>query len=267
MFGYTGDAFTSGRPASAAFSVAATERAGLLSTSLSLSGVTGNVKLGDQDVALKNLAFDAAYDPASKKVTLEIARPRKRLAQRPVQRRIGRDRHHEGRGDAPTPFKLSGQGVTVNARPVFENAWQFQTASLQGALSIDQQRLTLSRLDAVTGGLTASGSGEVWLDMSDKKLGVGVKGAATGTGTITPQQVLDFWPQELSLSARACACASASPRARPTRRSSPSTGRRAPTRRASCRTSTSRSNSMSRTRQSWWSATCRRFPASTASDI
>lgn len=201
MFGYTGDAFTSGRPASAAFSVAATERAGLLSTSLSLSGVTGNVRIADQDVAVKNLAFDASYDPTSKKVTLKSLV----LESGWLSGEFSGDLDAAAimRGEAaPTPFTLAGSGVILNAQPVFENPWQFEQASLQGVLSIDQQRLTLSRIDAVTGGLTANGAGEVWLDMTGESPRVGVKGNATGTGTITPQQVLDFWPQYLSPQAR-----------------------------------------------------------------
>ncbi len=201
MFGYTGDAFTSGRPASAAFSVAATERAGLLSTSLSLAGVTGSVKIADQDVALNNLAFDASYDPASKKVTLKSLALDSDWLSGQFSGEMDATAIMKGEA-APTPFTLAGIGVTLNAQPVFENPWLFEQATLQGALSIDQQRLTLTRLDAVTGGLTASGAGEVWLDMSGENLGVGVKGNATGTGTITPQQVLDFWPQDLSLQAR-----------------------------------------------------------------
>ena len=201
MFGYTGDAFTSGRPASAAFSVAATEGSGLLSTSLSLSGVTGSVKIADQEVAVMNLAFDASYDPANKKVTLKSLALDSDWLSGQFSGEL--DAAAIMRGEAaPTPFKLDGSGVTLNAQPVFENPWQFATASLQGALSVDQQRLTLTRIDAVTGGLTATGAGEVWLDMTGETPRVGVKGNATGSGTITPQQVLDFWPQDLSLSAR-----------------------------------------------------------------
>jgi len=201
MFGYTGDAFTSGRPASAAFSVSATERAGLLSTSLSLSGVTGSVKIADQDVAVKHLAFDASYDPSSKKVTLKsLALDSDWLS---GQFTGELDAAAIMRGEAaPTPFTLAGLGVTINAQPVFENPWQFEQASLQGALWIDRQRLVVTRLDAITGGLTANGEGEVWLDITGKAPGVGVKGNATGAGTITTQQVLDFWPQDLSPQAR-----------------------------------------------------------------
>lgn len=201
MFGYTGDAFTSGRPASAAFSVAATERSGLLSTSLSLSGVTGSIKVADQDVAVNNLAFDASYDPASKKVTLKSLDLDSGWLTGRFTGEMDATAIMKGEA-APTPFMLSGQNVTLNAQPVFENPWQFEQASVQGALSIGDQRLTLTRLDAVTAGLKASGSGDVWLDTSGETLQVGVKGAATGTGVITPQQVLDFWPQHLSLPAR-----------------------------------------------------------------
>ncbi|OYW43728.1 MAG: hypothetical protein B7Z38_00195 [Rhodobacterales bacterium 12-64-8] len=71
MFGYSGDAFTSAQPASATFAVTATERSGLLNTQLALSGVAGSVKLGEENVAVRDLSFSASYDPATKFVTLE----------------------------------------------------------------------------------------------------------------------------------------------------------------------------------------------------
>lgn len=201
MFGYTGDAFTSGKPASAAFSVAATERSGLRSTSLSLSGVTGIIKLADQDVAVRNLAFEAVYDPVSKKVSLESLAIDSDWLSGQFSGELDAGAIMRGEA-APTPFKLAGTAVTLNAQPVFENPWPFEKLNLEGALSIDQQRLTLAKLDAVTGDLAATGAGEVWLDMSGENLGVGVKGNATGLGAITPQQVLDFWPQDISVEAR-----------------------------------------------------------------
>jgi hypothetical protein len=41
------------------------------STKLSLAGVTGSGHLGDQTIEVRDLAFDAAYDPATKQITLE----------------------------------------------------------------------------------------------------------------------------------------------------------------------------------------------------
>lgn len=201
MFGYKGDAFTSGRPASAAFSVSATERAGLLSTNLSLSGVTGDVRIGEQLVGVKDLAFEAAYDPASKKVKLKSLALASDWLSGQFSGELDATAIMKGEA-APTPFAVAGTGVTLNAQPVFEKPWVFETASLQGSLSLDNQRVTLTKVDAVTGGLTASAAGEVWLDTTGETVQVGVKGNALGTGTITPQQVLDFWPQKLSLQAR-----------------------------------------------------------------
>jgi hypothetical protein len=51
MFGYTGDGFSSGKPASATFSVAATEKGGLQSTKLSLAGRSGHLLDNVRDLA------------------------------------------------------------------------------------------------------------------------------------------------------------------------------------------------------------------------
>jgi hypothetical protein len=201
MFGYTGDAFTSGRPASAAFSVSATERSGLLSTSLSLSGVTGNVLIADQNVEVKDLAFDASYDPASKKVTLKSLSVASDWLSGQFTGELDATAIMNGEV-APTPFTLAGLGVTINAQPVFEKPWQFDMANMQGALSLDEQKITLTKLEATTGDMKASATGAVWLDTKGETPLVGIKGNATGAGVITPQQVLDFWPQHLSVQAR-----------------------------------------------------------------
>lgn len=198
MFGYSGGAFTSGKPASAAFSVSATERSGLLSTSLSLSGVTGTFMMADKTVAVRDLAFDASYDPATKKVALASLKVDSDWVTGAFTGELDAAAIMRGDHAAPTPFKLSGTDFTLNVQPVFEKAWSFATAELEGALATDQQKVSFTKIEAQTGGLKASASGDVWLDTSGETALVGVKGKALGTGTITPAQVLEFWPVELS---------------------------------------------------------------------
>jgi len=202
MFGYSGDAFTSGKPASASFSVAATERSGLQATSLALSGVTGSVRIGERDVIVRDLAFDAGYDPASKKITLKALSVDSDWVTGAFTGEF--DATAIMKGDAMTPanFRLEGKAFTLDARPVFDAPWPFESAMLEGTVSVEGARMTFSKVEAVTGKLHASATGELWLDTSGESLQVGIKGEALGTGEITPKQVLDFWPTELSVSSR-----------------------------------------------------------------
>ncbi len=202
MFGYHGDAFTSGRAASAVFAVSATERSGLLSTSLSLSGVTGSVKLADKVVGVRDLAFDAAYDPATKKITLNSLSVSSDWVSGSFKGEIDASAIMRGEPSATTPFVVSGADFIINAQPVFEAPWAFESATVEGVLSLDKSHLAFSRLEAVSGGLNASASGEVWLDTKGETLQLGLKGKALGTGVITPAQVLDFWPVDLSAGTR-----------------------------------------------------------------
>lgn len=202
MFGYNGDAFTSGKPASAGFMVSATERGGLQGTSLSLSGVTGSVRVGDHDVALRDLAFDAAYDPATKRIHLQSLTVDSDWVTGKFTGELDATAIMKGDEATPTPFKLSGAGVTIDARPVFERPWPIETATVEGALAINQSKVIFSKVEAVTGKLNATASGEVWLGGPDHPNEIGVKGQAVGTGEVTPRQVLDFWPVELGASAR-----------------------------------------------------------------
>ena len=202
MFGYSGDAFTSGKPASAGFSVSATEKGGLQSTSLSLSDVTGMIRLGESNVALKNLAFDAAYDPATKRIDLKSLTIDSDWVTGSFTGEVDAAAIMRGDEATPTPFKLSGTGLSVDARPVFEKPWSIETAAIEGALALNQSKLILTKADAVIGKLNASASGEVWIGGKADAPEVGVKGQAVGTGEITPRQVLDFWPVDLGAGAR-----------------------------------------------------------------
>ncbi len=202
MFGYSGDAFTSGKPASAGFSVSATEKSGLQSTSLSLSNVTGNLRVGESDIALKNLAFEAAYDPATKHIDLKALTIDSDWVSGSFTGELDAAAIMRGDEATPTPFKLSGKGVTIDARPVFETPWAIETATIEGSLALNQSKLIFTRVDAVTGKLNATASGEVWLGDFNGVQEVGVKGQAVGTGEITPRQVLDYWPVALGADAR-----------------------------------------------------------------
>lgn len=202
MFGYSGDAFTSGKPASAAFSVSATEKSGLQSTSLSLSDVTGSLRVGESNIALKNLAFDAAYDPATKHVDLKSLIIDSDWVSGSFTGELDASAIMRGDDATPTPFKLAGTGVTLDVRPVFETPWPIEKAAIEGSLALNQSKIIFRKVDAVTGKLNATASGEVWLGDFNGKQEVGVKGQAVGTGEITPRQVLDFWPVHLGAGAR-----------------------------------------------------------------
>ncbi len=202
MFGYAGDGFTSGRPANAVFSVGATERSGLQTTKLSLSGVTGSGRFGDQTVAVRDLAFDAAYDPATKQITLEKLKVDSDKLAGEFTGTMDASAIMAGDTTKPTPFTLSGRDFTLGLTPTFEAPWPFASADIEASLSPDMRKITVASLKAVTGGLNAAGSGEVWIEGDGEAMQVGLKASAVGTGNITPQQVVAFWPVDLGAGAR-----------------------------------------------------------------
>jgi len=202
MFGYTGDGFSSGKPASATFSVAATEKGGLQSTKLSLADVTGSGHFADQTIMVRDLAFDAAYDPATKQIRLEKLKIDSDRLSGEFSGSMDASAIMRGDTKSPTPFKLAGTGFTLGFTPVFEAPWQFASAEIEASLAPDARRVTVTSLKAVTGGLDAVASGEVWLEGEGDAQQLGVKGTAVGTGNITPQQVVDFWPVNLGAGAR-----------------------------------------------------------------
>ncbi|MDP3492463.1 MAG: DUF3971 domain-containing protein [Hyphomonadaceae bacterium] len=202
MFGYTGDGFSSGKPASATFSIAATEKGGLQSTKLSLAGVTGSGHFVDQTINVRDLSFDAAYDPATKQITLENLKIDSDRLAGEFTGSMDATAIMSGDTTSPTPFKLSGTGFTLGFTPVFEAPWEFTSAEVEASISPDARRMTITSLKAVTGGLNAAASGELWLEGQGDAQQLGVKVSAVGTGDITPQQVVAFWPVDLGASAR-----------------------------------------------------------------
>lgn len=202
MFGYTGDGFSSGKPASATFAVAATEKSGLQSTKLSLAGVTGSGHFADQTISVRDLEFDAAYDPATKQITLEKLKIDSDRLSGSFTGSMDASAIMRGDTKSPTPIKLAGTDFTIGFTPVFEAPWPFGSAEVEASITPDTRRMTITSLKAVTGGLNAVASGELWLEGEGDAQQLGLKGTAVGTGNITPQQVVDFWPIELGAGAR-----------------------------------------------------------------
>ena len=144
MFGYTGDGFSSGKPASATFAVAATEKSGLQSTKLSLAGITGSGHFADQTISVRDLEFDAAYDPATKQITLEKLKIDSDRLSGSFTGSMDASAIMRGDTASPTPFKLAGTGFTLGFTPVFEAPWQFASAEVEASVTPD-----VSRPDAI----------------------------------------------------------------------------------------------------------------------
>lgn len=202
MFGYAGNAFTSGMPANAAFTVEATETGGLQSTRITLSDVTGHIRLGERNIAVGGLAIDAIYDPATKIITLASLKANSDLLAGEITGTMDVSGVMSGDMTKPTPIRLRGKDFSLGVLPVFETPWPFASAEIEASLSPDMQKLTIINARAVTGGLTAAGSGEVWFEGPPEARRIGMKANAVGTGTLTPQQVVAFWPVNLGASAR-----------------------------------------------------------------
>ncbi len=202
MFGYTGDGFSSGKPASASFSISATEKSGLLSSRLSLSDVTGSGHFSDQQITVRDLAFDAAYDAATKQITLEHLKIDSDKISGAFTGSMDASAIMSGDTATPTPFKLSGEDFTLGLTPTFEAPWHFASGELEASVTQDMRRIAISKLNFITGGLNAASSGEVWFEGEGDERHIGVKVSAVGTGNISPQQVIAFWPVHLGAEAR-----------------------------------------------------------------
>ncbi|HEX5006706.1 MAG TPA: DUF3971 domain-containing protein, partial [Hyphomonadaceae bacterium] len=202
VFGYTGDDFTSGRPANAAFTIEATETGGLQSTRIGLSGVSGRGRFGDREFAVEGLSIDAVYDPATKIVTLESLKANSDLLTGELTGTLDASALLAGDKTRPTPFHLSGRDFSIGLMPVFEAPWPFVSADIEASLSPDMQKVIITSLKAQTGELVAAASGEVWFEGEPGQRQVGVNVNAVGTGAITPQQVAAFWPVNLGAGAR-----------------------------------------------------------------
>jgi hypothetical protein len=202
VFGYTGEEFTSGKPANAAFTVEATETGGLQSTRIGLSDVSGRGKIGDREFAVEGLSLDAVYDPATKIVTLESLKANSDLLTGELTGTLDASAIIAGDKTRPTPIRLSGRNFSIGLMPVFEAPWPFVSADIDASLSPDMQKVIVNSLKAQTGDLVASATGEVWLDGPPGQRQIGVIANAVGTGFITPQQVTAFWPVNLGAGAR-----------------------------------------------------------------
>lgn len=230
MFGYRDSGFVSGIPASAAFRMEASEAAGLQQATLSLSGVRGAGRIADLDLVLEDLAFEARYEPLDQRVELVSFDIRSDRLSGGFTGSLDLSSIMSGDGTAWTSFSLSGREFTLSAMPVFEAPWSMASADLRAKVSPDLKRLQIESLEAVTGGLSASASGEIWVDPPEASSppvavaavrpvevssqsgsatapapspgGVGVRLKATGEGVITPAQIVAFWPVGLSPDAR-----------------------------------------------------------------
>jgi hypothetical protein len=202
MFGYVGDAFTPRTLGNAAFTIEATEKGGLQSTRISLSDVAGTARFWGRQVNVGKLAFEAIYDPATRKVNLESLDVASDVATGHFNGTLDLAAAMAGETAKPVPFKISGTEFTLGLQPTFETPWPFSSADVSGAITPDLQRVIVSGARAISGDMVATGSGEVWMDGPAETRQIGVKVNALVDGVITPQQVVLFWPQHLGAGAR-----------------------------------------------------------------
>ncbi|HVY87787.1 MAG TPA: DUF3971 domain-containing protein [Hyphomonadaceae bacterium] len=202
MFGYAGDGFASSKPANATFAMEATEKGGLQSTKLSLSDVTGHATYNGQEIAVANLAFDAAYDPATKIATLQSLNIASDRLTGQFTGTADLSAFMAGDATKPTPVKLTGKNAIVGFTPTFQTPWPLASVDVEGTVATDLQRFSITNFRAETGALTVAGSGEVYFDGPPEARKIGVKASVVGTGFATPQQVIQFWPVKLGEGAR-----------------------------------------------------------------
>jgi hypothetical protein len=201
MFGYGGDALTSGAPGNASFAIEATEANGLQGAQLSISDAKGALKVNGLNVSIQDLDFDASYDPATRQVDVKSVHVVSDRLTGDFSGAANVSNLIAGDMSKPIAFRLIGRDFILSAVPVFELPWTFQSLDLQAQLTPDFSRVAIDNVHFVTGGLNAQGSGEVLFGPPDaRKFGIRMK--ATGSGAIVPSQVVDFWPVDLAGGAR-----------------------------------------------------------------
>ncbi|MEP7210497.1 MAG: DUF3971 domain-containing protein [Alphaproteobacteria bacterium] len=201
MFGYGGDALTSGAPGNASFAIEATEANGLQGAQLSIADAKGALKVDGVNVSIQDLDFDATFDPATRQVDVK--------AMHIVSDRLTGDFSGSanvtdmmaGNMTKPIAFHLLGNNFIVSAVPIFALPWSFKSLELQAAVAPDFSDLAVANIQFATGGLTGAGSGDVMFGPPDARK-FGIKMKATGAGEIVPQQVVDFWPVDIAGGAR-----------------------------------------------------------------
>ncbi|MEZ5936676.1 MAG: DUF3971 domain-containing protein [Hyphomonadaceae bacterium] len=202
MAGFTDEAFEASAPANALFSVEASEAQGLKSARLSLSNVKGKGRVAGVDVDVADLDLTTVYDPANRGLKVDTLRIESDKVAGSFSGSLDLATALSADPANRLPFTLSGREVMLNLTPVFEKPWSFTSVSLKGGFEPAASRFHFDGIDAATGGLTANGKGEVWLDRSGEHPRVGVKLEATGEGKVTPEQVLEFWPVDLGTGGR-----------------------------------------------------------------
>jgi len=202
VFGYVGDAFVAATPGNAAFTIEATEKGGLQSTRITLSDITGTARFWGRQIDVSKLNLDAVYDPASKKVSLEALDIVSDLATGRFKGTADLAKQMAGDMASPIPVHVIGSDFSLGLQPTFETPWPFSTADVTGTVSPDLQRVAITSANAVSEGMTVTGTGELWMDGPADKRRIGVKVNASADGVITPHQVVMFWPQRLGAGAR-----------------------------------------------------------------
>jgi hypothetical protein len=202
VLGYVGEAFTPATPGNAAFTIEATEKGGLQSTRITLSDIAGTAKFWGRQIEVSKLNADAVYDPATRKVNLEALDVVSDLATGRFKGTADLAKLMSGDVVSPIPVHVIGSDFTLGLQPTFETPWPFSTADVTGTVSPDLQRVAITGATAVSEGMTATGTGEFWMDGPADKRRIGVKVNALADGVITPQQVVMFWPQHLGAGAR-----------------------------------------------------------------
>jgi hypothetical protein len=202
MFGVPQDVFKASKPASASFEISATERAGLDNAKLSIGGASGKAVIGPVDFDIADLAFQAAFDPATKRIDMTKLKIVSDRVTGEFAGSIDVSRYFNGHIGQGSPFTLTGKDMTLLVTPMFEGPWPIAQVNIVGELASDGPRIRITQISGATGAANVQGVGEVWLGDGDLAGKVGVKFDGKATGAVTPQQILAFWPVKAGPDAR-----------------------------------------------------------------
>ena len=198
-FGLAAD-LVSGFPADIGLGLKYQREEGINQISLSADAGAGKLLLAGTTLDVEALNFETAYDPQEDRfdiASLDFVTPRASGSLAGEVSGLIR----EGGG---AQFDLTSNGFEFDATPYFPKAWSFDDVSTKGSLAEDRSSLELEAYDFVVNEIRFRGKAKLSdaPEASEGQIPFSLSASGETEGTITAQQVLDFWPKSLGSGAR-----------------------------------------------------------------
>ncbi|MFC7290442.1 DUF3971 domain-containing protein [Hirschia litorea] len=185
----------------------ANELDGLLTAQISGAGENGNILLDETEYVLDSVSFETLFDFKKRRVDLTELNLKSQKLKGEFSGLADVTEYFNGTSNPKIPFEFQAKNIWVDIQPMFSSAWDIKTFDVNGVVDTDTLAV---EIESASGGLEnfkGNGSGRLYLepkmvvdpDTPPKSLGsrLGVELKATGEGSVSPQDVLRFWPVKL----------------------------------------------------------------------